>query len=111
MPGAGGLGDSFGHMDRAKVPMRHSFKTACFVALRRAWFMFEATVFGALVAALKANGLTDAQIEAKQYHDFDYFRRRVPRPRATPPTSACRVRLERNAGGRAKKVLVEILAV
>jgi len=53
------LGDAFHHMDRAKVPVHHSFKNGFFVALRRAWFMFEPTAYEALKAKLRAGGLTD----------------------------------------------------
>jgi hypothetical protein len=109
MPGASGLGDSFHHMDRDKVPMHHSIKKAYCVALRRTWFMFKPTTFDALVAALKADGLTDAPHAAA---------------RATLPLGARRARLVRHAGGlqdgrlsfqrrrlgRANNVLAEIHA-
>ena len=80
------------------------------------------------MAALKADGLTDAQIEAKQYYDFDYFRRRVPRLVPPPEQHFHRVRavfalygtqadsktgaplFNAAAWGRANNVLAEILA-
>ena len=39
--------------------MHHSFKNGFFVALRRAWFMFEPTAYEALKAKPRAYGLTD----------------------------------------------------
>jgi hypothetical protein len=53
-------------MDRPKVPVRHSSKKAYFVALRCAWFMFEPVMYAAFKAALKKDGLTDAEIEASE---------------------------------------------
>ena len=38
-----------------------------------------------LIDALTADGLSDAEIEAKLYYDFSYFRKRVPR--LVPPPS------------------------
>ena len=89
------LGDPLHFMDRAKVRVRYSSKKGCYVALRRAWFMFDPV-------ALKGDGLSDAQIEAKEYYDFAYFRKRVPRlvppPRATLPSRPSVVRAVRTAG-------------
>ena len=75
--------------------MRHGSKKGYYVALRRAWFMFDLVAYTTLVEALKGDGLSDAQIEAKEY----YFRKRVPRlvppPRATlpsRPSGVCAVR-------------------
>ena len=79
------LGDPFHFMDRPKVPVSHGFKKGYFVALRRAWFMFEPTKYAEVKAALKADGYSDEEIEAKEYYDFAYFRRRVPR--VVPPPS------------------------
>lgn len=79
------LGDAFHFMDRPKVPVHHSHKKGFFVALRRAWFMFEPKAYESLIAALKADGLTDEEIKAKEYFEFDYFRKRVPR--LVPPPS------------------------
>ena len=53
-------------MDRCKVRVHHGSKNGYFVALRRAWFMFDPKAYDTLVAALKADGLTDKQIEAKE---------------------------------------------
>ena len=50
--------------------MRHGSKKGYYVALRRAWFMFDPVAYTTLVEALKGDGLSDAQIEAKEY----YFR-------------------------------------
>ena len=78
-------GDAFHFMDRAKVPMHHSAIKGLFVALRRAWVVFEPTALAALTAALKRDGLTDKDIESKMFYDFAYFRRRMPR--VVPPPS------------------------
>ena len=86
------LGDAFHFMDRPKAPVHRSSKKAYFVALRRAWYVFEPKVYAALVAALKADGLTDAEIEARGYCDFAYFRRRVPRLAPPPSQHYKRVR-------------------
>ena len=79
------FGDAFYFMDRPKVPVHHSHKKGFSVALRRAWFMFEPKAHESLIAALKADGLTDEEIKAKEYFEFDYFRKRVPR--LVPPPS------------------------
>ena len=60
------LGDPFHFMDRAKVRVRHGSKKGYYVALRRAWFMFDPVAYATLVEALKGDGLSDAQIEAKE---------------------------------------------
>ena len=78
-------GDAFHFMDRAKVPMHHSAIKGLFVALRRAWVVFEPTALAVLTAALKRDGLTDKDIESKMFYDFAYFRRRMPR--VVPPPS------------------------
>ena len=73
------LGDPFHYMDRAKVPMHHSHNKAVFVALSRAWFVFEPVAYANVIAALKSDGLSEEQIETKLYFDLGYFLRRVPR--------------------------------
>ena len=72
-------------MDRPKVPVNHSHNKGFFVALSRAWFVFEPKAYRNLLAALKDDGLTDKEIQAKEYFHFDYFRKRVPR--LVPPPS------------------------
>jgi len=63
--------------------VRHGSKKGYYVALRRAWFMFDPVSYTTLVEALKGDGLSDAQIEAKEY----YFRKRVPRLVPPPPSN------------------------
>ena len=86
------LGDAFHYMDRPKVPVRHSSKKAYFVALRRAWFMFEPKAYAALKDKLRLDGLTDKEIETKEYYEFAYFRKRVPRYVPPPEQHYHRVR-------------------
>ena len=122
------LGDPFHHMDRPKVPVHHGSKKGYFVALRRAWFMFEPKAFGILDAALQADGLSDEEIESKMYYDIAYFLKRVPRLVPPPIQHYHRVRavyalygnqvdsktkaplFNKAAWGRANNVLAEILA-
>ena len=89
-------------MDRAKVRVRHGSKKGYFVARRRAWFMFDPVAYATLVEVPKGDGLSGAQIEAKGYCDFAYFRKRVPRlvppPPATLPSRPSGVRALRTAG-------------
>ena len=49
-----------------QVPVHHEFKKAYFVALRRAWFVFDPVALAQVEAALKADGLTEEEIEAKK---------------------------------------------
>jgi hypothetical protein len=90
--------------------------------------MFEPTAYNFLIQELKADGLTDKEIEAKLYYDFAYFRMRVPRIVPPPSQHYHRVRAvfafygqQRDiktgaplfndaAWGRAKNLLLEILA-
>ena len=120
------LGDPFHFMDRPKVRVHHSFKKAYFVALRRAWFMFEPTGLAALLELLKLDGLSDKDIEHKMYYDFAYFRKRKPRLVPPPEQHYHRVRavyalygpmkdsttglplFDKTAWGRASNVLGEI---
>jgi hypothetical protein len=109
MPGASELGDSFHHMDRDKVPMHHSFKKAYCLALRRAWFMFKPTTFDALVAALKADGLTDApHAAARATLTLGARRARLYGTQADSKTGASFFNAA--AWGRANNVLAEIHA-
>ena len=114
-------------MDRPKVPVHHELKKAYFVALREAWYAFDETALAKVKAALTSNGLTEADIEAKMYYSFDYFRKRVPRLILPPSKHYSRVRAVYEAYGplrdsktgvplfneqsfkRAKNVLEEII--
>lgn len=74
------------------MPIHHGSKKGYYVALRRAWFMFEPKSYADLIAALKADGLTEKEIEAKEYFDFPFFRKRVPRMVPPPSLHYSRVR-------------------
>ena len=86
------LGDSFHGMDRPKVPVHHDHKKGYFVALRRAWFVFDPVRLDELKGHLRSDGLSDEEIEAKEYYDIKYFRDRVPRIVPPPSTQYHRVR-------------------
>ena len=122
------LADVFHLMDRPKVPVHHAAKKCYFVALRNAYFMWDPIKLEAVKVALRGDGLSDDDIEAKMYYDVDYFRRRVPRivlpPSALygrvravffvygsikdPVTQACL--FNKAAWSKANNVLLEILA-
>ena len=76
-----------------QVPVHHDHKKAYFVALRRAWFIFDEAALARVKKALKEkDGLSDEEIEAKMYYDFKYFRQRVPRVVPPPRQLYTRVR-------------------
>ena len=79
------LGDAFHFMDRPKVPVHHDTKKAYFVALRDAWFVFDAAKLEDARRVLRQKGKSDTDIEAMMYYSFSYFRERVPR--IVPPPS------------------------
>ncbi len=86
------LGDAFHFMDRPKVPIHHEMKKAYFVALRDAWFAFDTEKLAALRSTLLASGMTEKEINAEMYFNFDYFRQRVPRVVLPPSQLYRRVR-------------------
>ena len=47
------------------MPIHHELKKAYFVALRQAWFVFDPAALARVKAALKADGMSDDEIEAK----------------------------------------------
>lgn len=113
---------------RPKVPTRHDHKKSYYVALRRAWFVFDEAILEKVKAALRADGLSEELIEAKMYFDFPFFRVRVPRGVPPPDVHYRRVRavfeffgnrrdaktgvplFNKEAWLKAKNVLDEILA-
>ena len=122
------LGDAWHFMDRPKVPMHHDCKKAYFVALRRAWFVFDPIVEKRVINTLKSQEkIDDEEIEARKYFNFDWFRQRIPRFVPPPPDHYRRVRavfatfgpridartnkplFDRNAWAKANNVLKEIL--
>ena len=86
------LGDAFHFMDRAKVPVNHSFKKGYFVALRDAWFSWDPIILEKVKASLRETGQTEDDIAAKLYYDVAFFRARVPRVVLPPSTLYWRVR-------------------
>ena len=86
------LGDAFHFMDRPKVPVKHCFKKGYFVALRNAWYIFNPEALAHLNAELAKDDLIEAEIEAKMYCNFAYFRKRVPRLVPPPEEHYRRVR-------------------
>ena len=54
-------------------------------ALRDAWMLFEPTKLGEVKDMLRSKGLSEDEIAAKLYFQFDYFRNRIPR-RVPPPS-------------------------
>ena len=79
-------------MDRAKVPVNHTFKKGYFVALRDAWFSWEPIIFEKVKASLRKAGSTENDIMAKLYYDVAFFRERVPRVVLPPSSLYWRVR-------------------
>ena len=76
---------TFFRTHRPNVPTSHDYKKSFFVALRRAWFVFDEDRLQLVKAVLRRDDqLTDSQIDAKMYYDFAFFRDRVPR-RVPPP--------------------------
>ena len=70
---------------RPSVPTSHDYTKSFFVALRRAWFVFDEDRLQLVKAVLwRDDQLTDSQIDAKMYYDFAFFHDRVPR-RVPPP--------------------------
>ena len=68
------------HLHRPNVPTSHDCKKSYFVALRRAWFEFNEDQLESVKAALRRyDGLDDAEIDAKMYYDFPFFRNRASR--------------------------------
>ena len=59
------LGDSFHGMDRPKVSIHHDHKKGYFVALRRAWFVFDPVKLRELKGHLRSDGLSDEEIKPK----------------------------------------------
>ena len=86
------LGDGFHFMDRPKVPVHHAYKKPYFHALQEAWFAWEPQKLKEVTDALRNDGLSEEDIEAKMYHDATYFRNRVPRVVLPPSKLYPRVR-------------------
>ena len=86
------IGDGFHFMDRPKVPVHHECKKPYFHALQEAWFAWDPEKLQEVTDALKADGLSEDDIEAKMYYDADYFRARVPRVVLPPSKLYPRVR-------------------
>ncbi len=59
------LGDAWHYMDRARVPIKHKFRKAYFVALSEAWFAWEPVALEQVKDAMRREGMTDKDIERK----------------------------------------------
>lgn len=86
------LGDGFHFMDRPKVPVHHECKKPYFHALQEAWFTWDPAKLQEVMDVLKADGLSEDDIDSKLYYDADYFRARVPRVVLPPSKLYPRVR-------------------
>ena len=79
------LGDPWHFMDRPKVPVKHEFKKAYFVAFMEAWFVWDPKHLDKVKKALRRHGMSAEQIDAKMYHNIDFFLECCPR--VVPPPS------------------------
>jgi hypothetical protein len=86
------LGDAWHYMDRAKVPVKHKFRKAYFVALAEAWFAWDPVALAKVKEALRKDGLTEKEIDQKMYFDVDFFIQCVPRVVLPPSQLYWRVR-------------------
>lgn len=78
------LGDCYHAMDRPKVPIRHEYKKAYFVALMHAFFIWNEKKLNNVKAKLKENGqMTDDDIDDLMYFCPEFFQKRVER--VVPP--------------------------
>ena len=123
------LADIWHLQDRAKVSMHHSSKKAYYVALTRAFFIWDEEDLNEVTKVLReVEHLSDEEIEKKMFFGIDYFRLRVRR--RVPPASILYWRVEavyaiygnvldektkqplfnKAAWAKAKNVLIEIEA-
>ena len=84
--------DPFHALDRVKVKMHHSYKKAYFYALMCAWLAYDHETLEAAKDALRADGMTDAEIENKMYFNADWFHKCVKRRVLNPAKLYWRVR-------------------
>jgi len=80
------LGDPWHYMDRIRVPVKHAYRKAFFVALSEAFFAWDPRYMEQAREALKiVEGKSDAEIDAMTYYNSKFFLRCVPRV-VLPPT-------------------------
>jgi hypothetical protein len=87
------LGDPWHYMDRPKVPVKHEFKKAYFVALSEAWFAWEPIKLEKVRKKLLESGMTEKEVESKMYFDTDFFLNSVPRVVLPPSQLYWRIRI------------------
>jgi hypothetical protein len=73
------LGDIWHLMDRVKVPMRHTSKKAYYVALTRAFFLWDKEGLEVAKDKLREENMSEADIETKMYFSLSWFLHRVRR--------------------------------
>ena len=86
------LGDVFHAMNRAKVPVKHEYKKAYFVALMNAFLVWNDERLDEVISKLKENGWTDEEIQTMLYFRPAHFRRRCERIVLSPRQLYWRVR-------------------
>ena len=86
------LGDIFHAMNRAKVPVKHEYKKAYFVALMKAFLLWDENRLNEVIGKLKENGWSDEDVEAALYFRPGFFRQRVERIALPPRELYWRVR-------------------
>ena len=86
------LGDVFHAMDRTRVPVRHEYKKAYFVALMRAFFVWNQSSLDKVIEKLKQNGWSEEDVQSLLYFRPSFFRRRVERIVLSPKQLYWRVR-------------------
>ena len=86
-------GDTFHYEDRPRVPVRHEYKKAYFVAQRDAWLEFDQGKLRDVKHGLETmDNMSGKEIRSMLYYKFSWFRERVPRHVAKPSLLYWRVR-------------------
>jgi len=71
------LGDVFHAMNRSKVPVKHEFKKSFYIALMKAFFVWDSSRLKEVMDKLKENGFTDEELEDLLYYRPSFFNKRV----------------------------------
>ena len=71
------LGDVFHAMDRAKVPVKHEYKKAYFVALMNAFLVWDKTKFNTISSILQDSGWSKDTVDGTLYFRPRFFQKRV----------------------------------
>ena len=86
------LGDAFHAMNRTRVPTRHEYKKAFYVAMMNAFFVWDSDRLNEVKRVLRSNGWSDKDIENQLYFRPAFFRNRVERIILPPRQLYWRVR-------------------